>query len=477
MIPITEPITGKTHDAIRRKIAQAQVERSELIIFEMNTPGGASQAMDRIAQLIMDVRDIRTVAWVNTDAFSAGAVISLACDEIVMAPTGTIGDAMPIMIGGGQIQEIPEKERGKIESAMRSEIRVLAEQNGYNQALCEAMITITMRIWLIRHEETGELRIVQAGDWQRRVRGAPGATANTATTPRQDSPWVFVRELDGPDELVTLTAGEAEFVGLTQHIVADLNELRKLYNIAEGAIVTVEDNWSEQLVGFLTSPLVVSILVFVGMMAIYLEINTPGFGVAGGLAIACFAVLFGSRYLVGMAAWWEIALFVVGLILLALEVLVIPGFGIAGIAGIFCCVVGLFGILVNNPPDEIPWPQTNLDWSLFTDGLLALAIGFILAVAAMPIIGRYLPKTPLGHRLILSAPPAEPFNPASDRDAIHRVRIGDEGLVSSTCRPVGEVRIGDDLLDAVAEGVYIAAGTRVTVTRVEGNRVVITPVT
>ncbi|MCK4275988.1 MAG: hypothetical protein KAX78_05710, partial [Phycisphaerae bacterium] len=145
VIPIEDAITGTMYEAIQRKIIRCRARGAQIIIFKMMTPGGSGAAMRKIVRLIIDeLRDIYTVAYVAPEAFSAGAVISLACDEIVVSPTAVIGDAMPIMIGpGGQLVPIPDKERGKIESGIRSEIRVLAKRNGYNVELCEAMITIT----------------------------------------------------------------------------------------------------------------------------------------------------------------------------------------------------------------------------------------------------------------------------------------------------------------------------------------------
>ncbi len=478
-IPIEGPISPTTYDTIKRKIARCSNNTAELIIFEMDTPGGRSDAMSDIVRLIYEeCEDIYTVAYINPKAYSAGAVISLACDEIVVSPTARIGDAMPIMIAGGKLVEIPEKERGKIESAARSELRVSAKRNGYNVALCEAMITITDRIWLIKNSATGELKMIEAAmietaEWQNKVSGVPGATTQPAGG--DDANWQYVRTLDDENELVTLTADEAMYVGIAAHTLADIGELSEHYKIV-GRPVLLEDTWSENLVYFLTSPAVAGILLFVGALCIYVEINTPGLGIPGTIAVICFAILFGSRFLIGMAAWWEIGLFFLGLILISVEVFVIPGFGIAGISGILCCVIGLLAILVNNPPDSLPIPRTNLDWTMFTDGVAAMMIGFLLACAAGALIGRFLPKVPFASKLLLEAPVIEPISPASEQAPIHRIHAGDIGTVEGPCRPVGQVRFGMALMDAIAEGQFIEAGTKVRATRIEGNRVVIAPV-
>lgn len=472
VIPVREPITSKTHDAIRRKVTR-RAAGAEIIIFDMNTPGGEMGAMRKISRLIVDeLENIYTVAYINPEAFSAGAIISLACNEIVMTPTAVIGDAMPIMIGpGGTLVPIPDKVRGKIESAARAEVRVLAKRNGYNEALCQAMITIDMEIWLIRNTRTGEVRVVDRTEWKGRVAGAPSSQPSDAAAP-SDAPWEHVLTIDSPDELVTLTAGEALRYGLVVHVLKDMDELKAHYNIVAEP-VALGDNWSERLVEFLLHPAVLSFLVFLGILCMYVEINTPGFGVAGGVAIACFAIMLGSRYLTGLANAWEIGLFALGVVLLLVEIFVTPGFGVLGTLGIVCCVVGLLAMIVPNAPGKLPLPEGPLDWSVFTNGLLALVLGFLAAIGGSIIIARYLPEVPVAGRLVLAPPRLAGVGPAGEGAAILQVRPGQVGRVVQTCRPVGKVQIGDALVDAIADGAFLSAGMDVVVLRNEGNRVVV----
>ena len=472
VIPIREPITSKTHDAIRRKVTR-RAAGAEIIIFDMNTPGGEMGAMRKISRLIVDeLENIYTVAYINPEAFSAGAIISLACNEIVMVPTAVIGDAMPIMIGpGGTLVRIPDKVRGKIESAARAEVRVLAKRNGYNEALCQAMITIDMEIWLIRHRRTGEVRVVDRAEWRGRVAGVPTTRPSGAAAPA-DAPWEYVLTIDGPGELVTLTAGEALRYGLAAHVLKDMGALKTHYDIVAEPVV-LGDNWSEKLVEFLMHPAVLGFLFFVAILCTYVEINTPGFGVAGGVAIACAAVILGSRYLTGLASAWEIALFALGVVLLLVEIFITPGFGVLGTLGIICCVVGLLAMIVPNAPDKLPWPEGPLDWSVFTNGILALSLGFLAAIGGSIIVARYLPEVPVAGKLVLAPPRLGGVGPAGEGAAILQVRPGQVGRVVQTCRPVGKIQIGDALVDAIADGAFLSAGTDVVVLRNEGNRVVV----
>lgn len=471
VIPIHEEISSTTTSILRQKIERGLDQQTQLIIFDMNTPGGSAAEMNAITQLILeDLNDVYTVAYIHPNAFSAGAIISLACDEIVLAPHAIIGDAMPIMIGPQGLVEIPEKERGKFESAMLAEIRTLANRNGYNIALCESMITITHEIWLIRNNDTRELRTVNAAEWKGRVKNLPGEK-----DPSEETPWTYLRTVVGTTKLLTMTAEEALQLGFGKAILPDLQAVESYYHLTRPAL-SLEDNWSEKLVRFLTSPAVTGLLMFLGVICLYTEINTPGFGIAGGIAIACFAIMFGSRYLIGMAAWWEIALFCVGILLILLEIFVIPGFGVAGITGLLACVAGLLAMLVNNPPAQWPIPETDLDWKLFSQGAFALCVGFVAGVVGMVIISQYLPKIPGARRFLLAEAPTFDQPPVNDDSPMMRIRVGDIGQVESTCRPVGKVRFGNELLQATSEGDVIEPGRTVRVLQCDGNRLVIEPV-
>ncbi len=473
VIPIHGPIGTSTYEAVKRKVVRCKAAGAQIVIFDMNTPGGRGDAMYGIVEQILDeLHGITTVAYVTRRAYSAGAVISLACNEIVMAPGAIIGDAMPIMISPqGQFVPIPDAERAKIESAILAEVRLLAQKRGHSEILCQAMVTLKIEVWLIRNTKTRELKVVDAKLWRGKVAGEPERDSSVVAKP-QDAPWEYVRTVVGDDKLATLTTDEVVMTGLAAYVFDDMDALKKHYNItAEPTVLT--DNWAEDLVGFLTSPVVMGILMFIGIVAIYAEIHTPGFGVAGTVAIICFAIIFGSHYLIGLAQWWEIALFFIGLALLAVEVFLIPGFGVAGVAGILCCVVALLALLIPNAPTELPWPDTAGTWEMFKTGVLWLMTAFVAAAAAAVFLARYLPRIPIAGRLVLAAPEGSLTAPTTEDAPILNIRPGQVGEVAQTCRPVGKVRIGGLLVDAVADGAFIQAGAEVVVLRNEGNRVVI----
>jgi len=471
VIEIREPITSKTHDALRRKAVRCITGGADMVILDMDTWGGeAISALDIARVLKVDLADAYTLCYVRTRAVSAGALIAVACDEIAMAPVGKLGDCAPLLAVG----TLAGVEREKIETVLRTEFSESAERNGYSVPLAESMVTIGREVWLVRNDETGELRYVDRQAWRGRVQ----VPAGVATAPSADtSPWRLLRVVVPEGELLTMKPSQAIEYGFASRLVEapkdkPLSKLLAAYRVA-GEPVVLADTWSERLVGFLIHPAVLGFLLFVGLLCAYIEIYTPGFGLPGGIAVVCFAILFGSRYLTGLAQWWEIGVFIVGIALLAVEIFVTPGFGLMGALGIICCAIGLVAMLIPNAPGEAPWPESKLAWEYFSSGLFSLGVAFVAALLAGWILSQYLPRMPLARGLILgpAAAPAEAL--VADGSPLVRIVPGTPGAVVSPCRPVGKARFGDDLLDVVTEGEPIAAGERIRVLRREGNRIVV----
>jgi membrane-bound serine protease (ClpP class) len=246
-----------------------------------------------------------------------------------------------------------------------------------------------------------------------------------------------------------------------------------------GEPMVLEMLWSEEMVRWLNSPAVMGILVMVALLGVYIEFNTPGIGLPGLVAVICFVIIIGSKYLIGMANWVEVALFVVGVILLIVEIFVLPGFGIAGFLGITCIIAGLFGMLIKNPPGKIPWPESQLDWQLFTNGVLGLLFGFVGFVVLAWIFTKYLPKLQFLSGLTLVPTAAKRGGemevsmtaPPESRDV--GVSVGEVGEVVSTLRPTGKARFDEKIVDVVAQAEFLDEDTRVEVIEIHGNRVIV----
>jgi len=462
---------GMIDDGLRKSIERrteiALNAGADYVIYEIDTYGGFVQsAVDISDDLVLRFgKQARTVAYVTTKAISAGAMISVSCQDIIMRQNTTIGDCAPIALGGA----LEGVEREKAESFIRGIFERAAEANGYPKPLLKAMVSMQIEVWQVKNLQTGEVEFFETDELPKDANQYDVANKERVV---QDN------------EILTLTASQAEQYKIARAVVKDraaaLNFLADRDGVTfAGELVELPTLWSEEMVRWLNSPAVMAVLVMLALLGIYIEFSTPGIGLPGLVAVICFAIIIGSKFLVGLANWVEVALFIVGLVLLAIEIFVLPGFGIAGTLGIVCVLVGLFGMLIKNPPDSLPWPETSFDWQLLVNQVLWL----FLAVAGFGVLawlsGKYLPRMQFLSGLILVPTAAGPAGqmrvsmtapPESETTA---VRVGDTGEVTSTLRPTGKAKFGDAIVDVVATAEFLSRGTKVEITEIHGNRVVV----
>jgi len=455
--------------SIQRRTQMALDADVEYLIYEIQTYGGLVQSADDISKyFILDIgKRAHTVAYVTTEAISAGAMISVSCQDIIMLENTTIGDCAPIMLGG----KLEGVEREKTESFIRVLFTRASEENGYPAALLKAMVTMQIKVYRIENLQTGEYEFFE----DERLPDDPNVYDI-------ENKKLIVKD----DELLTLTASQALEYGIARAQVKDragaLDFLAERDGVTfAGEPILLETNWSEEMVRWLNSPAVMAVLVMLAMLGVYIEFNTPGLGLPGLAAVTCFVIIVGSKYLVGMANWVEVVLFAVGILLLLVEIFILPGFGIAGFSGIACIFVGLFGMLVKNPPDEFPWPQGAIAWSDFTSGVLALCLGIVGFAILAWLIAKYLPKTENELLSGLFLVPAARGQGGTSRLSMttppesetRSVEVGDAGRVVLTLRPTGKARFGDAIVDVVAEAEFLDKGTKVDIIEIHGNRVVV----
>jgi len=460
-------IDGGLYKSIERRTNMALEQGATYLIYEISTYGGLVDAADKIAKyfILETGKKAHTVAFITTEAISAGAMISVSCQDIIMIENATIGDCAPISFGG----KLEGVEREKAESFIRAAFKRAAKANGYPQALLEAMVTMTIEVYSVKNLTSGEYEFFE-----------------TPQLPKDANAYDLENKtLIVPDDrLLTLTASEAFEYGIARAVVADREEAIEFLAGRNGVTflgkpMVLLPNWSEQMVRWINSPAVMGILVMVAMLGVYVELNTPGLGLPGLVAVICFVIIIGSKYLVGLANWVEVALFVIGLLLLMIEIFVLPGFGIAGISGIMCMVVGLFGMLIKNPPERFPWPQSAFDWQSVTNGVLAVGMGFVGFVILAWILTRYLPRLEFLSGLILvpAVPRKDKETPVSMTGPVVSegigVNIGDIGEVVSALRPTGKAKFGEHIVDVVAEAEFLEMGTEVEIIEIHGNRVVV----
>jgi membrane-bound serine protease (ClpP class) len=392
---------------VQRVLKEANDAGAAAVILEINTFGGRLDAAVLIRDALLNAR-VRTVAFVNRRAISAGALIALAAEKIVMADGGTIGAATPVQIGqpGSPAQPVEEKTV----SFVRKEFRATAESRNRPPLIAEAMVDTDV--------EKGKL--------------------------------------------LTLTTEEA-----LQHKVADfradtLEGVLERLGLAGVEVRRPSPNWAENVVRFLTHPVVSSLLITIGMLGIILEIFTPGFGVPGALGIISLALFFWGHWLVQLAGWEELLLVGSGLVLLVLEVFVIPGFGVAGILGIGALIAGL----------SLSFIGAGATWEFILKAVGRVVFSLLLTLGASLALLRFLPRLPFGRRLILETglPARQGYTAAPESDSHW---LGKSGTALSPLRPAGIAEIENQRVDVVSDGKFIDSGAPIVVTRVDGNRIVV----
>ncbi len=397
---------------VERVVEDADEAGVDALVFEIDTFGGRVDAASVIRDAIIDAESL-TIAFIDKRAISAGALISLACDKIVMVKGGTIGATTPVSGTG-------EKAGDKYVSVMSAEMRATAERTGRDPEIAEAMVD--ERIYI------------------------PG----------------FSDEVGRP---ATLTTNQALQYGLADETAQSLPELLAIYDLADAEIVDVKINLAERVVRLLTHPIVTSILLSVALFGLIAEVRTPGWGLGGSMALLALALFFGSHLIVHLADWQELLLFFVGLGLIFAEIAFIPGFGLAGVAGFLCMLASV--LLTRLPAFEF--------WSIEQiSGVVGqFALSMIIGIVAALVLLRSLPKVPAFRHLILAGrTSASDGYVSASTDQDHEL-VGMEGVTLTELRPVGVGQFAGKRLDIIAEGEYIEEQTTVRIVQARGSRVVV----
>ncbi len=409
-IPVTGVVELGLAPFVERGIDEAERAGALAVILDMDTPGGRVDAAERIADAIAD-SEVPVYTFVNRRAFSAGALISLATDRIYMRPGSVIGAATPVDGSGTKASE-------KIVSAMRSEMRALAEAQGLDPRVAEAMV-----------DESIEIADVVA-----------------------------------EGKLLTLTTEEAVALGYAEAI-DDFPALLGVLGAARAEVHDMEVNWAERIVRLLSHPVVSPFLLSLGFLGLVIEIKTPGLGLAGGAGLLALSLFFGSHLIIGLAGLEELLIFGAGAVLLAVEVFVIPGIGLFGLLGGAGIVAGLYLSLMGDAAfvDDL----ARAGWILSTAFFIVLITGWV------PL--KRLPRSDRLFRsgiLLASRTDKEiGYEAALTRPDL----VGSEGVAITDLRPSGTGLFQDERLDVVSESEWIEEGTPIRVVSSEGYRHVVRP--
>jgi len=398
---------------VQRALQEADSTGAKAIILDINTFGGRVDAAVLIRDALLE-SPVLTVAFVNKRAISAGALISLASEKLVMAEGGTIGAATPVQIGlpGTPAQPVEEKTV----SYMRKEFRATAEGRNRPHLIAEAMVDADVEI--------------------------PG--------------------LIEKGKLLTLTTKEALEAHMADFQANSLDAVLLSLNLQNAEVRHLSETWAESLVRFLTHPIVSSLLMTLGIMGIIVEIRVPGFGLPGLVGFISLGLFFWGHTLVRLAGLEEFLLVSLGLILVALEIFFIPGFGIAGIFGILALIGGLGLSLIGS----------GATWDSWLSALGQVSLSILVAILVALFLLRYFQRLPFGKRLLLKTSLLSKEGYASSPEEDQRW-LGQRGTAATDLHPSGIAHLNGNRLDVVSDGEFINAGQPVEVVRVDGNRIVV----
>jgi len=419
-----------------------------LFVLKLDTFGGRVDSALLITDTLLNVTKGKTIAFVTNKAISAGALIALACDELVMKRHTTIGDCAPITYSS----EGPKMMGEKFQSPLRAKFRSLAKRNGYSPVLAESMVTEKMAVYEVK--KSGETLYMDAREFDELSDSEKEKIASRRTVVEKG-------------ELLTMDAEEALTLGFSKMTVADFDELLTKLDILNYEIIHIEETWSESLVRFITT--IAPIMMMIGLAALYTEIKSPGFGVPGIIGICFLGLVFFSQYLVGMADYTEMLLLMTGIVLLGIELFVLPGFGIAGFAGILCMTIGMILALQDFvlPDPAFPW-QAELLTRNIVQVLGAALAAFILSMLTFRYLLPQLATVISGPYLGATLKDAH-----ADSKEAQGVQVGDNGVALSFLRPSGKADIDGTRSDVVTEAEFIEKGTPIIVSAIDGNRIIV----
>ena len=433
-----------------RKLDVARKQGADLVVVEIDSPGGLVDSSLNIAARLRDVDFAHVVAYVPREALSGAAIAALGCDEIVMNPRAMLGDAGPIFVDENFMFQHAEE---KFVSNLAEQVRNLARAKGRPPALAEAMVDRSVVVYRVEEKQTGEVTYM--------------SDAEIAADPDPDrwakgEPVFESRE----DHFLQVSGQRAVELGLAEASLTSRSELNRRYRLEEDFLV-LEPTGVDTAVWVLNLPVITGLILVIGLIALYFELLAPGISIGGLTAGLCFAVFFWSRFLGGTAGWLEVVLFLAGLAFLAAELFVLPGFGVAGVSGFLLLVVSL---LMASQHHNLP--TTSRDMATLATSMVVLVSSFLGAGVAAFAMSKYLGTIPLLGRLALQPP--EPATGAEAEPAgRRRPAEGDQGIADTPLRPAGVVRFADQRVDVVTEGEFIEKGTQVKIVKIAGNRVVV----
>lgn len=585
VITIRGEIDQWTAVSFERRLHKAEENGADAVVIELDTPGGEVGAVLRITKAIRASSILNTVAWVHPDAYSGGAIIALACREIVVSKNASMGDALAVTpdFQSGGLRTLTPDERTKLLPVMMRDVVESARRSGLDEYVAQAILVDGIELWLVEDTQTGrrwavneaEYRLlferepprssppllvgIQGGRYNASPEGPasaghapisesdpdtttddgapadgvnepgdpsdadPDAAPDAATPDDQDEPeegetafrpaspelddiarafrdesrrdslafdtptnrpvftandrgrYAYVAYLTDGTAPAIMGRREMEALGFTRATVDDDTELLAFFGAVR--LSRLDMSWSEKLARFMTHPLVRGVLIVILLLAVFLEMVSPGLVAPGTVALLALGALLAPPMIVGMAGWWELVAILAGFALLAAEVFVLPGFGVCGVLGLVSLFVGLVGTFI---PDGGGPVGTAKDDGLLL-GASTVLLSVITAAVGMYFIGRHIGSIPMLNRLVLDVSREEAADSAGSLLTLMASQhasgpaVGESGVTVTPLRPSGRAEIAGEIHDVVSGLGYVEPNTPVRVVQLDGFRVVVEP--
>ncbi len=469
LIEFHGPIDTKRTKYFRNRIARVKASGADLVVIDIDSPGGLAFESVEIAETLRDVDWAYTVAFIPREAISGAAIIAFGCDEIVMGDQARIGDIGVIQFDYQlfAFRYAPAKAI----SMLSRQAQDLAIAKGRPKELAEAMVDKDVVVFQNKAAAQTKLQFKTVrleNENQNPIEAAKKSGLDT-------NQWVLIEE-SGPQRFLTVNGPTAVNLGIASFNAASLQDVSRQLNVT-GSFTKYRYKMKDDFVYWLNTWIVTALLIIIGLIALYVELSAPGIGAGGLIAGLCAALFFWSRFLGGTSTWLEVILFMAGIIFLLMEIFVIPGWGVSGFTGLLLIFVSV--VLAGQ---EFVIPETERQWSQLLTSMLVFFCSACVVLIAAGFITKRLGSIPIFNRLVLSpqlatadgddvtdvksgAKPSLPVHP--------EVSVGDWGVAESLLRPAGRVRFGNASVDVVSDGAFIEPETQVRVTEISGNRIVV----
>ena len=439
------PVTAGVAGAALRYLSEQSRKGTARVFIRMRSAGGDVNAVNSICNALIGLKGVETIAYVESEALGISALIPLACDKIVFKQGALMGDSTRAVAGGGGAEDLNVK-------SIADTFAQTAAAKGHSSALARAMVDPKLVIVEARDNQTGQVVALIESDL------VAGRHVRQGT-------------VKGAGEVLKIRADAALSLGLATRVVRSDEELWSSYGL-KAPPKAAKATWVDNLVTTLNTPWMSGLLLFVGLFMLILELKLPGVGLPAIISALAFLLFFWSHYLGGTADQLEILLFLVGVVCLALELFVFPGFAVFGLSGILLILASV--IMASH---TFVWPTREYEYRQMGQTLMEVTISIVTVSVGAVILGRYFPQMPLFRRMVLHPEAIGGSGldgkPGSDGEATYFYLLGEVGRTTTALKPTGKARFGEALIDVSADGFYIEPGAAVEVVEVQGSKVIV----